>query len=587
MLTRNYTTNLRLRPKISFLGILIGLGIALVIGSSAFGLWKLFQNRGVTFSFEGPNSVEAGSVNTYTIHLVNETRLALRKAYINIDLPDGVKWMEKPESLKVSLDLGDVNKGDIFDKTIQLLIVGEPRSAKDLKASLRYQTSGVSSPFQISDDVPVILRDSLFSIEGDVPQQVLDGQAVPLSLRWENRSSQNMDNVILNIAWPDNFVLADSNPRPTTGNNSWNIGSLPPGAQGVINLTGIFKGSEGSTQKIVAFLKTTLGSTEIILGKNDSLATNLVQNPLAFDMLVNDNQIINANPGDLLDVKLHYKNNYTEAIKNVAIKISFSGSMFDFKKIKPGKGLFSSKNLTLTWNSGNTPTLLIVQPGGEGTLNFSIPVISTYPIKKDTDQNFLLTLSGSATTTNTFGSLGTLTANSEVNVKINSQPTLTQTIYQKDIISSFANSGPVPLRADQTTTFSIHWKIKNFSNNLNEVKVSATLPAEVYFTDKVAGNYGTNAPSYDEATRTVSWTIPVVAANSGNIAKAMEGVFQVAVKPSLSDVNSSIDFIGSTNLQATDAFTQEQYSLSLPAVKTSDIAQSDLSFGLGDGIVRP
>jgi hypothetical protein len=574
-------------PKISFLGILIGLSIALVLGGVIFGLWKLFQNKGVAFSFEGPNSVEAGSVNTYTIHLENETRIALKNAYISIELPDGVKWMEKPEAPKVGLDLGDINKGEVFDKTVQFLIVGEPRSAKELKATLRYQTSGISSPFQVSDDVPVILRDSLFFVEGDIPQKVLDGQSVPISLRWENRSTQAMDKVALAVIWPDNFVLADSNPRPTTGNNSWTIGSLPAGAQGVINLKGVFKGDEGSTQKIIVSLKTTLGGTEIILGKNDSLATNLVQNPLAFDMLVNDNQVVNANPGDLLNVKIHYKNNYTEAIKNVAIKISFDGSMFDFKKIKPGKGLFSSKNKTLTWNSGNTPSLLVVQPGDEGTLEFSLPVIKTYPIKTDTDQNFLLTLSGSATTDNTFGDLGPLAANDEINVKINSQPILTQTVYYKDIISSFVNSGPVPLRADQSTTFSIHWKIKNFGNNLNDVKISAVLPAEVYFTNKIAGNYGTNAPSYDEATRTVNWTIPTVVANSGNITKAMEGIFQVSIKPSLTDVNSSIDFIGITNLQATDAFTQQQYSVTLPAIKTSDIAQSDLSFGFGDGIVRP
>jgi hypothetical protein len=121
-------------------------------------------------------------------------------------------------------------------------------------------------------------------------------------------------------------------------------------------------------------------------------------------------------------VKIHYKNNYTEAIKSVVIKMTFDGTMFDFKKIQPGKGLFSSKNKTLTWNSGNTPSLLIVQPGGEGILNFSLPVITTYPIKKDTDQNFLLSIIGEATTANTVEDLGTLAANAEVNIKINSQP---------------------------------------------------------------------------------------------------------------------------------------------------------------------
>jgi hypothetical protein len=95
-----------------------------------------------------------------------------------------------------------------------------------LQATLHYQASGVTAPFQVTDNIPVILRDSLFVVEGDVPQQVLDGQTVPLTLRWENRSAQAIDNVILNVTWPDNFVLVDSNPRPTTGNNSWAIGSL-------------------------------------------------------------------------------------------------------------------------------------------------------------------------------------------------------------------------------------------------------------------------------------------------------------------------------------------------------------------------
>jgi hypothetical protein len=74
MATQDYTVTAR--PKISFLGILIGLGIALILGGIIFGLWKLFQNKGVAFSFEGPNSVEAGSVNTYTIHLEMKLELA-------------------------------------------------------------------------------------------------------------------------------------------------------------------------------------------------------------------------------------------------------------------------------------------------------------------------------------------------------------------------------------------------------------------------------------------------------------------------------------------------------------------------------
>ncbi|MCX6737739.1 MAG: hypothetical protein NTX26_03360, partial [Candidatus Parcubacteria bacterium] len=214
----------RVHPKVSLIGIAIGVGITLVVGLASFGLWRVFQNRGVSFNFEGPNSVEAGSVNEYTLHLENQTRLSIKNAYISIDLPEGVKWSEKPDVSKVGLDLGEVEKGGIFDKTIELLIVGEPRSAKELKAVLRYQASGITSPFQITDNIPVILRDSLFVIEGDIPQKVLDGQAVPISLRWENRSPQAMEKVSLEVIWPENFVLAESNPRPTTGSNSWDIG---------------------------------------------------------------------------------------------------------------------------------------------------------------------------------------------------------------------------------------------------------------------------------------------------------------------------------------------------------------------------
>jgi len=102
---------------------------------------------------------------------------------------------------------------------------------------------------------------------------------------------------------------------------------------------------------------------------------------------------------------------------------------------------------------------------------------------------------------------------------------------------------------------------------------------------QVAGNYGSNPPSYDNNTRQITWTVPVVSAGSGSITPAYEAVFQIKVTPLSSQINQGVELINETNFTATDSFTLKNINITYPAVKSERL--TDTTVIPNDGIVRP
>jgi len=170
-------------------------------------------------------------------------------------------------------------------------------------------------------------------------------------------------------------------------------------------------------------------------------------------------------------------------------------------------------------------------------------------------------------------------------IKLNSNCEVAIGSYFRDVSSKIANTGRLPLKADEPTDFTIHWKIINNFNALREITVKTTLPLWAEFTSQIAGDYGQNPPRYDSATRELSWTIPSISAGSGILTKASEAVFQIKVTPSLSQVNQKIDLINQTIFTAIDAFTGKNISFAYPAVKSTQL--TDKTVFPGDGIVKP
>ncbi|GIK43268.1 MAG: hypothetical protein BroJett011_71010 [Chloroflexota bacterium] len=67
--------------------------------------------------------------------------------------------------------------------------------------------------------------------------QVQAGQLLTYTLTYANYGNQPAENVVLTETYDSHTLYHTANPSPTTDNNIWQIGSLPPGGSGTITLT--------------------------------------------------------------------------------------------------------------------------------------------------------------------------------------------------------------------------------------------------------------------------------------------------------------------------------------------------------------
>jgi len=81
---------------------------------------------------------------------------------------------------------------------------------------------------------------------------------------------------------------------------------------------------------------------------------------------------------------------------------------------------------------------------------------------------------------------------SSATIKLNADVALEITGYFKDDKTTISNCGALPLKVGQKTCYTIHMKIKNYLNDVNDVVVTTDLPYYATYTNKYSTSY-TNA----------------------------------------------------------------------------------------------
>ena len=564
--------------------------ITILILAASYFVWSFVKSGGITFAFLGPDEAKSGEIKEFHFILNNNSRVSLQEVEAEINLPEGVIAVDNPDQKTILYSLGEMVPHDSEDKIIKLLITGEPKTVKNIEAILRYRPKTLSSVFEKKEIKTVLISGSSFRLELVTLNQVFSEQVFPLEINWENLSSYTFDNVEIRAEWPSGFVFQESNPEIFSEGseyNRWTLGELSPASHGKIIVKGFTTGQPGETKRTILHLGMVKDDVFLPLAKTEGYTT-LIKNPLLISSLVNGEIVHNADLGEILNFVIDYQNNYSATLRNLVVKVVFSGDVFDFSTLRAPNGAFSSRLKTLTWEGTKVPQLYALNPGERGNLPFSIKLKKDWPMRSQVQKNIVLETHTTIESSNIPEQLevSELPRAAALNtIKLNSDSKVIIGSYFRDASSRIANTGRLPLKADESTDFTIHWKIVNNFNSLKDITIRTTLPLWVKFTGQIAGNYGQNPPYYDSAIREVSWTIPSVPAGSGVLTKASEAIFQIKVTPSSSQINQEIDLLGNTVFTATDAFTGKNISLKYPVVKSTQL--TDKTVFAGDGIVRP
>lgn len=551
-------------------------GIAVITaGVGLYLRWAgSFDKGGVALDIFGPERVLSGEEVNYVVRIKNNTRVALQSTELEFllpagsILPDGREISKQGDFSLVSKAVGDIAAGQELQETFKIRVLGDKDSQQKFSAKLSYKPSNSSMEFLNEKDffstiisVPLVLSFTL-------PEKIVSGQTLNFSLRYVNTSDATFSDTKLKIEYPAGFVFASALPSPSEDNNTWDLSEIGSGQEGRIIIKGTISGNEGESKVFKAQIGM-MQSGEFVSFAQTLNSPKVSVSPLAIEQEITglvDGQI---SLGQTLTYKLKYRNTTDVAIGPVVITSKIDSQAVDFGSLRVSGGFFSSSESMIIWNSSSLPKLESLAAGAEGELIFYLKIKEKLPIEDSADKNFTVTTLAQIDSPNVPLSLtGTsLMGKNQLIVKIDSRLVLSMKGYYQD--SLLPNSGPLPPRVGQETTYTIYWQLINVSNDLIDVVVESSLPPYIRWKENV---YPKNEDiSYDETTSKVTWRISRLAAGTGLglFLPVKQVVFQVGFMPSLSQAGSAAVIIKETQASGKDSFTEKNISVSVAELKSN------------------
>jgi len=256
---------------------------------------------------------------------------------------------------------------------------------------------------------------------------------------------------------------------------------------------------------------------------------------------------------DNIKAVLSWTNNLTTRITDAVIEVKLSGEVLNKLSVIANNGNYNSSADMIVWDKSVYPELESLEPGESGRMVFSFSPKSLLSTDIASLRNPEISLSVNARGRRASESDSTERVDGFVTrtIKINSDFRLTpKTVYYS---GPFANSGLVPPKAEQPTTYTIVWTVINSSNSISGAEVKARIPAYVEWVGAISPR---NEPvSYNANTREITWKIGDIEAGRGVSVAAEEVAFQIRVTPSVSHIGRSPDILTDIILSGKDDFT--------------------------------
>ena len=494
-----------------------------------FSAWRVVSLRNVVSSSNIDMTptitpyVEGGEVTPLSLSVRNRNTVSLESASVTLLYKQGSGSQDEQEKKQEKRDLGTIGSDDVKTLDFNISLYGSESETRDITLKLEYKVTGSNALFTKLVTVPVILRTPPIFVGIEGPERLSSGQLGTFIFTIRNNSATTSLPSVLKLQFPNNFTVESSDPKPIARSTSWDISKLAKGSSQIVKVVGSFEGKQGETGTVVAKIGL-VGDVPTEIGLVFASANKdviLRSSPLVLAMsLVADSSFTETiKYGDLARVSVNYSNGSLEPLEDVAITISLSGDAALYSKIDPSSGYYDSIAKTITWNKATLPDLAVLPPNSQGSVTIGIPIVA----KGNNSPTLKVTVGGTATSKTTDDVTTSVSKTYSVS---GSASVFASTQYKT---SSFLNSGPIPPKPNQDTTYTANLKV-SAQNAIVNTKVSFTLPVYVTWRNVTSDP----AVTYDSKTRTVNWNIGKMEQG-----KTMSADVGLSVRPSQSHVGQS------------------------------------------------
>jgi len=572
-----------------------GLGFAGKFFIAAVAFFVIAAGAAAYFFFDGANFVSPNNIDLQIVApsladggtavplqfiITNHNASELQLADLLIDYPDGTRDPSDPTKALTHdrQSIGTIAPGQQLKRTASAVVYGQEGASQTIKATLEYSLPNSNAVFTKEEDVIVTIGSSPVSVNVDMPGSVTAGEPFDITLTVRSNSQTPLDNVVVGAQYPFGYTTVSSNPKADANSAYWRVGTLAAGETKTIVIHGSIDGQDGD-QRVFRFLAGTDTDTTDTTVTTPFLSvpsTLTVERPFITGVIAVGGQIgktVAAIAGTPVNAEVNWQNNLTTAVSNVEMTVTLSGPVLDKSSVQAGTGFYQSSDNSITWTSQNDPSLAQVAPGGTGKLSFSF---STLPPGTNGSlySNPTVTLSLTVKGTRTGDSGASQEVQSVATTQVSLATAVSLTATALHFTGPYANSGPMPPKAEQKTTYSVVWTVKNSSNIIANTAVSTVLPSYVDFVQ------GQSGVTYNAGSRTVTWNIGDLKPGVGYTGGALSAAFQVALNPSTSQITLAPQLTSQSQLTGTDRFAQVQVTSTADAVTTKLIQDPQFQSGM-------
>jgi len=559
-------------------------------GVGAFTYLRLAVNtssaQGVDIAIEGSTSLSAGDVLELQVLVTNRNEIALELADLVVTYPEGAV---SPADFRTPLrseriPLGLIEPRSARRGAVRAVILGNNGELKDVKVELQYRQQGGSAIYsRLTSHAALIASDAL-SIRVDANKELTPGQSVPMSITVKSHASTILSSVYLDVNLPFGFVMVDSAPQPDSfgyTRNRWILGTLRPGEERVIQLSGTLDGQVGDIRTLGVSAGSGASGAN---GPNDDSGAILataehsikVRRPFLQVALENSGQDLEAytaRSGTAFDVTVKWYNNLDTTINDATIAVTLGGSALNKAGVNAGQdGFYRSVDSLLLWDSKTSKeTLKTIAPGASGEFKFKITPLPQNFLEKIRTPSLSFVVHAAGKRLSEQGVPEVLKEEFTSEVKVATDTTFSAYGLFKN--SPFGVLGPLPPKVEYETTYGIVWEVTNTTSDIEEGIVRAELPHYVRWV-------GLTTPAneqliYNKANNTLEWNLGTVKAGTGISRKVRAVSFALGLVPSATQIGKAPELVRNQTFEAIDSYTNTLIKSNVDDVDTRVVNDRD------------
>lgn len=537
------------------------------LGVLAFFYWSgIFNFEGVSVKIEGEKEIKSGDNLKWKVTVSNRNPKDIENASLVFNIPDAIRE-------KVSL--GTIKSREERVLEFESVVFGGRGAELTAKAVLEYKPKDASAFFAKDSSFSFSIAQSPVTISLETPAEARAGQEISILVKYFSQSEFPVSDLFAKVDYPRGFEFKESNPSPSEGNNIWDVGNLEGGQDGQIEIRGVLE----ETGSVAESFKAAIGikKDDSILSYDEAVSAIAPKSTLLSVEILPQGQEgpYKAVLGEEINVVLRWRNNLPEKVQDASLEVKTEDDKVDFSSIRVRNGFVSALSKKIVWNSSTYKDFSSVVPGASGVVSFSFKIKSNIVLNSSSPHPKVV-LNALLKPGKLVQGLenSDISGDDEIEIPISSKIQFSaRGLY---FASTIPNSGPVPPKVGQETTYTIIWSLANPLNDIKNTVIKTSLPPYINFKEIFAPADANLV--FDKKTGTLEWKVGTIPAGTGFSRPAISLSFQVGLIPSENQVGTAPILVNSTDVSGLDSFTEVQLSAKDKEITTDLKGDSALDF---------